>query len=99
MGLPRDDVRNTVTTRIIRILGLTQMAKQVASEAFDFPSTGQRERRSLTFWRITAAVLTFSTFLVWTWPWISPRISTRFVAGADSDVPDIGFPESFLRSW
>jgi hypothetical protein len=76
-----------------------EMAKEVASETLDFPSTGQRERRSLTFWRITAAVLTFSFFLLWTWPWISPRISTSFVAGPDSDVPDIGYPESFLRSW
>jgi hypothetical protein len=76
-----------------------EMAKEFASEALDFPSTGQREKRSLTFWRITAAALTFSSFLLWTWPWISQRISTRFVTGPDSDVPDIGVPESLLRSW
>jgi hypothetical protein len=88
-------------THTVHSLILLIMAKAGASEAFNFPSTGQRERRSLIFWRIAAVVLTFSTFLVWTWPWISPHISTRFIAGPgpDSDVPDIGFPESLLRSW
>lgn len=60
---------------------------------------GFRSPAQRTFWRITAAVLTVSSLLLWTWPWISPRISTRFVARTDNDVPNIGFPESLLRSW
>lgn len=75
------------------------MAKGAASETVDFPSTKQRERQSLTFWHFSAAVLTFLSLLLWTWPWISSRISTRLVAEPVSDFPDIGFPESFLRSW
>lgn len=92
---------NTGSSASSENLNILGMAKAVASEALDFPSTGQRqrERRSLTIWRIIAAVLTFSSFLLWTWPWISPRVGTMFVAGPDSDVPDIGFPESLLRSW
>src|SRR5260370_6805353 len=77
------------------------MAKEVASEVLDVPSTAQRGRRTLTYWRITAAALTLSSLLLWSWPWISPRGSTSLTLTnePDSDVPDLGFPESFLRSW
>jgi len=74
------------------------MAK--ASDVFPSASAAQRERRSLTYWRVIAIILTVTSLYLWTWPWVSPRISSMLAdVQGSSDVPDIGFPESFLRSW
>lgn len=92
---------------------LIGMAKETVSEdkiSIDVPlqlSDHQEARRGTRdYWRITAALFVFSSFLWWSWPrsWISsctrPTLTPEtVVVVSGNDVPDIGFPESVLRNW
>lgn len=82
---------------------LNGMAKEIASEVLDVPSHFRVVRRERQiYWRVTAAVLAFTSLLWWSRSWIpsiTPRICTGSAVVPGSDVPDVGFNESFLRSW
>ena len=86
------------------------MAKENASDVdtdignINNQGTTQRGNRDRV--RITAAVLIFVSIVWWSWPrsWIMPckrptSVSEAVAVGPGNDVPDIGFPESFLRNW
>jgi hypothetical protein len=94
---------------------LTGMAKECTSDVeadignindpsqLSNPETRRGKRDRL---RITAAILVFASLLWWSrpWSWIMPckrpTLTSETVAvGSGNDVPDIGFPESFLQNW
>jgi hypothetical protein len=87
------------------------MAKEIVSEVVDhvdhlprFVDETSREGRWNLNRRRIAWVLVLSSLLWWLWPCgllrTRPRLSSEFPAVAPvDDVPDIGFPESVLRTW